>query len=248
MKPLKWYKRLESLKGRIEAGVFLVEGERAIRQVAGSRPKTIIEILYTEESSDLFADCPRRLLTKAQFHDLSSAVTPQGLIAVVSLPQDIYSDTLPDNPGRHILLLEDIQDPGNVGTLIRTAAAFGFCGIILSDKCADPFSPKCVQSTAGSILFPWLRRTAGYLDMASSLIGLNYTLMATDLRGSESPEVFNQEIPLILALGNEASGLSPEVLNKARHRIKIPINPEAAESLNVAAGGAICMYLVSRKS
>ena len=142
--------------------------------------------------------------------------------------------------------MEDIQDPGNVGTLIRTAAAFGFSGIILSDKCADPFSPKCVQSTAGSILSLWLRRTDNYVNLIQSLIRQNYTLIAADLQGEDRPDIFNITGQLILALGNEAAGLSESLLHKAQYRIKIPIDRTRAESLNVAVSGAICMYLTSR--
>ncbi|MCJ7523371.1 MAG: RNA methyltransferase, partial [Dehalococcoidia bacterium] len=178
-----------------------------------------------------------------QFSSISNAVTPQGIMAVVRIPDDIYSDSLPDNTGTRVLLLEDIQDPGNTGTLIRTAAAFGYSGVILTEKCADPLSPKCVQATAGAVLAVWLRRTARYLELIKVLKKQGYTLEAADLNGEEDPSNLRTSSKLLLALGSEASGLSPAVLKTSDHRFRIPIAREKAESLNVAASGAICMYL-----
>jgi TrmH family RNA methyltransferase len=158
----------------------------------------------------------------------------------------VYSDILPESPGPRVLFLEDIQDPGNVGTLIRTAAAFDFSGVILTEKSADPFSPKCVQSTAGSVLSLWLRRTKDCLGMVKELKEQGYFLLAADLNGKEDTTIFTGRHKLVLALGNEASGLSDEVLKMADYRLRLPTVREKAESLNVAACGAILMYLASR--
>jgi TrmH family RNA methyltransferase len=186
-------------------------------------------------------------LTETQFRPICSSKTPQGILAIIRTPEDVYSDQLPANTGDRILLLEDIQDPGNTGTLIRTAAAFDFSGVILSEKCADPFSPKCVQSTAGSVLSVWLRRNKNYLDMAKSLQKKDCSVIATDLSGTEVSSVFQHPKKLLLALGNEAAGLSRSVLETADHHIKIPIDRDKAESLNVAVSGAILMYLSSKR-
>jgi len=144
MKPLKWYRNLATKKGRIEAGAFLIEGDRAIKQMISNNPDAIVEIISTEELSPSYRNYSKRLITDSQLRSIGSTKTPQGIIAVVRLPMDTYSDQLPDNIGPKILLLEDVQDPGNVGTLIRTAVAFAFSGVILTEKCADPLSPKCV--------------------------------------------------------------------------------------------------------
>jgi TrmH family RNA methyltransferase len=242
LKPLKWYKSLADRKERIEAGVFLVEGERAVRQIAENNPDAIVEVLSTSEPPSFCRTYPYRRITGEQLRSVTSATTPQGIIAVVRIPKDIYSNALPDDSGSKILLLEDVQDPGNTGSLIRTAVAFGFSGVIMSEKCADPLSPKAVQSTAGTILSLWIRRTNNYLGMVSSLKTAGYSLVATDLNGEENPSFLQKADNLILALGNEASGLSGDILNLADYRLKIAIK-DKAESLNVAACGAICMYL-----
>ncbi len=247
-KPLKWYQKLDTAKGRLEAGAFIIEGDRAIRQIMESHPDAIIEIVTSRKPLPLFGNCPIRPVTESQFHSLCTTKTPQGILAVVRIPPETYSEKLPSNPGDAILLLEDIQDPGNVGTLIRTAAAFNFAGVILTEKCADPFSPKCVQSTAGSVLSVWLRRTKDYLGLVNPLKNSGYALVATDLNGNEEPSVLRQRKKLLLALGNEAAGVSESLRKIADHYVKIPIARDKAESLNVAICGAILMYLNSKRS
>ena len=242
LKPLKWYKSLADRKERLECGVFLIEGERAIRQIAENNPDSIVEVLSTDEPPSFCRTYPYRRITGAQLRSITSATTPQGIIAVISIPEDIYSASLPDNPGVKILLLEDVQDPGNVGSLIRTAVSFGFSGIIMSEKCADPLSPKTIQSTAGTILSLWIRRTSDYLSLACSLKSSGCNLVATVLDGEETPSYLKESEKLLLALGNEAAGLSEDILRLADFKLKIPIKNKA-ESLNVAACGAICMYL-----
>jgi len=247
LKPLKWYKDLSTRKGRLAAGAFLLEGPRAIDQVIRSSPDSIVEVLYTADQPSIYAKYALRPLTSVQMQSISSASTSQGIIAVVLLPADTYTDRLPGNVGAKILLLEDIQDPGNVGTLIRTAAAFDYSGVILTEKCADPFSPKCLQSTAGSALSLWIRRTAAYAGLVDKLKGRGHSLVAADLLGSEGPAMLSRLNKLVLALGNEAAGLSDALLEKSDHRIKISVAGVKAESLNVAVCGAICMYLSSLK-
>ena len=243
LKPLKWYKKLGSEKGRLEAGAFTIEGDRAIQQIMDSRPGEIIEIVSVKEQPSGRRDYPVRYVTEGQFRSISNTVTPQGIMAVVRLPQDTYTAELPDSIGSRVLLLEDIQDPGNAGTLIRTAAAFDYSGVILTEKGADPFSPKCVQATAGTVLALWLRRTPRYLDLLDALKKQGYYLVAADLEGVEDASVFRGREKLVLALGSEASGLSSGLLAAADYRFRIPIAREKVESLNVAASGAICMYL-----
>jgi TrmH family RNA methyltransferase len=242
LKSLKWYRELAERKGRLAAGAFIVEGDKAIRQVMAGHPEAISEILAVDKAS-AYRDYPVRLVTESQFRYISNTQTPQGILAVVRLPADIYTAGLPTNAGNKILLLEDVQDPGNTGTLIRTAAAFGFCGVILTENGTDPLSPKCVQSTAGTVLSVWLRRTKNYLELVKTLKNKDYTLVAADLAGNAGPDVLRSVKKLLLALGNESVGLTKALLNIADYRLRLPTAPEQAESLNVAACGAILMYL-----
>jgi TrmH family RNA methyltransferase len=243
LRPLKWYRSLATRKGRLDAGAFLVEGERAIRQILDGSPGQILEIVSTAEPGFPLQGHPSRMVSERQMESICSTRTPQGVLAVVRLPMETYSDELPDDIGDRILLLEDVQDPGNVGTLIRTAAAFGFSGVVLTLNCADPMAPKCVQSSAGAVLSLWLRRTAQYLDLVTDLKGRGYRIVAADLDGVEDSSVLRTSEGLLLALGNEGGGLSDALLAMASHRLRIATERRRAESLNVAACGAICMYL-----
>ena len=115
----------------------------------------------------------------------------------------------------------------------------------MTENCADPLSPKCVQATAGTILSVWLRRTNRYLELTKVLKKNDYPLITADLNGTAEPAILRRQGKLLLALGNEAAGLSKVLLKMADYRLRIPIIREKAESLNVAACGAICMYLSS---
>lgn len=247
LKPLKWYKKLATKKGRVEAGAFLVEGERAVEQIAAAHPEQILEIITSRELPTTYRNYSIRSLTESQFRSICTSKTPQGTMALVRLPVDLYSHRLPEHRGNKVLLLEDIQDPGNVGTLIRTAGAFDFSGILLTGRCADPLSPKCVQSSAGSALSVWMRRTSRYLELTEALKEDGFTLITADLSGVHDPSVLTRCDKLLLCLGNEASGISAQLKDISHHRLKIPIVREKAESLNVAVCGAILMYLSSRK-
>ena len=247
LKSLKWYRQLADRKGRLEVGFFLVEGEKAIRQIVAGHPDKISEIIAVEEPPPVFRDYPIRIVNASQFRYISSTQTPQGITAVVKIPEDIYSAKLPEDAGNRILLLEDIQDPGNAGTLIRTAAAFNYAGVMLTENGADPLAPKCVQATAGTVLSLWVRRTGQYMEIVRALQKQGYTIIAADVRGGDEPAVLSRQEKLALALGNEAAGLSKELLETADYRVRIPTAPEKAESLNVAACGAILMYLSSGK-
>jgi TrmH family RNA methyltransferase len=245
-KPLKWYRELAEKKGRLGAGFFLVEGEKSIRQILGNHPEAVTEIMASEEPPLDFRKYPMRQVSASQFRYISSAQTPQGIAALVKIPADIYTTHPPADAGHKILLLEDIQDPGNMGTLIRTAAAFDFSGVILSDKCADPFSPKVIQSTAGAVMSLWLRATAQYLELVKALRPQGYPLLASELNGTDRPDILHRT-KFILALGNEAAGLSSALLELADFYVNIPIAREKAESLNAAVCGGILMYLSAEK-
>ncbi len=243
LKPIKWYKDLATKNGRLAAKAFLVEGTRAITQIISSSPNELLEIVSIKQLPSFYGKYAQRLVTESQLHSICSTKTPQETVAVVRLPMDSYSDHLPDKIGNKILLLEDIQDPGNVGTLIRSAVAFGFSGVILTEKCADHLSPKCVQSTAGTVLSLWIRRTSRYLELIEALKLSGYVFVAADIDGIEDTSVLQHKDKLLLALGNEASGLSRTLLTASDHILRIPIIQGKAESLNVGACGAICMYL-----
>jgi RNA methyltransferase, TrmH family len=246
LKPLSWYKNLSDARGRRESGRFLVEGRRAIEQIKIVAPESVEEILVTDKLSDEFKNysCPVRVLTERQFKTVCTSKTPQGAAAVVKIPEKSYSDELPSQTGNRILLLEGVQDPGNVGTLVRTAAAFDFGGVVLSGSCADPFSPKAVQASAGAVMSVWVRRTACYIDCAEGLKRRGFLLIAADVRGDR---MLKEETGshYVIMLGNEGAGLSNKLLTLANRKVRIPMNNRNVESLNVAVSGALLMFYYS---
>lgn len=246
VKPLAWYKSLHTAKGRSSAGVFLIEGHKAIAQIHSTHPECIQEVLVDESQRQPAAlNVPVRNLTHKQFSGIALSKTPQGVIGVVTIPANAASDILPQHPGAHIVLLEEVQDPGNVGTLIRTAAAFGFSGVLLSDTSADPFASKTVQASAGALLSVWIRRTKRYHNVLRQLQQRGYCLIAADTRGA-SHEVFDKRGKIVLMLGSEGKGLSQQVRAIADEIFTIPFRADAVESLNVGSAGAIGMFLASR--
>ena len=110
LKPLKWYRKLATKKGRHEARAFIVEGTRSINQIISNHPDEIIEILTTEELPSVYTNYLVRLVTESQFRYICQTKTPQGVMAVVRIPVDIYSDCLPADIGNKILVLENVQD------------------------------------------------------------------------------------------------------------------------------------------
>ncbi|MBD3242496.1 MAG: hypothetical protein GF331_18045 [Chitinivibrionales bacterium] len=242
LKPLKWYRSLSRVKDRVRHGAFVVEGPRAVEQVVRCAPERLLEVVIAEGVDvELPSNVPIRRLEPRQFAGVASSRTPQGVLAVVSLPSDVAASELPPGTGGDILLCEDVQDPGNIGNLVRCAAAFGFGGVILSETCADPFGPKAVQASAGTVVTVWVRRTAEYLMLTQQLKERGHVLVATDTHGEErwSPEAGT---PLIVAVGSEGSGLSEALLGMADTVVRIPFDSSRAESLNVASAGAICMH------
>ena len=209
-------------------------------------PQNIDEILITEQALKETGgfSCRVRTLTGRQLHAVCASKTPQGIAAVVRIPEGSYESGFPRPAGRRLLLLEGVQDPGNVGTLIRTAAAFEYGGVVLSGDCADPFSPKTVQATAGAVLSVWIRRTPAYRDCVKELKKNGYAIIAADLGGGPPTTDALSEKHLIM-LGSEGAGLSADLLSIANKRIRIPMNSNKVESLNVAVSGAIIMYAAS---
>jgi len=242
MKPLKWYQSLSSTKGRRQERCFLIEGHRAVSQTIASHADAVREVLCLDEHRGAYAQFPTRTITRQQLREITAMSTPQGVAAVVTLPEDVYTPRLPSSPGDLIVFLDDVQDPGNIGTVIRTAAAFGFSGILLSEGCADPFAVKSVQSSAGTVLSVWIRRTASFRDLLAFLKEQGYELTGLDAGGQRVLSIMKKCAQRVICLGNEAHGITAETAALLTETYRIPINRDHAESLNVSVSAAIGMY------
>lgn len=195
----------------------------------------LLEVYTLEEVKDLDALISQYIVTKEVMEKISSSKTPQGIVAVCKAKP---SQPITNNK---VLYLDDVSDPGNVGTIFRTALALGYNDIILSEKCCSPFSSKAIQSSQGAIFKLNIVRNVDLKELKKQ----SYKIIATELKGSIKLEEANPSKKHVLVLGNEAHGVSNSILEIADERVKIDIND--IESLNVAVAGAIAMYAFSIK-
>jgi RNA methyltransferase, TrmH family len=174
---------------------------------------------------------------------LSDTVTPVGLVAVCRLPTVSSSDVLAAEP-RLVAVAVETSDPGNAGTLIRLADAMGADALILAGESVDPYNPKCLRASAGSIFGLPVLQAPDTFELIAALRDTGLQVLATTLGGEPLPAV-DLAAPTAWLFGSEAHGLSPEVAAAADTQVSIPMSG-SAESLNVAAAAAICLYQSAR--
>ena len=228
------WRSLRDRKGRRETGLFLAEGRKMAEEaLASSFP---VEDLLLREGTDFPVPEGIRAyeLPEHVFDSLCETKTPQGVLAVVKQQELALK-------GTRLVALDGVQDPGNVGTIIRTADAAGFDGVILSEACADPFSPKVLRSTMGSAFrLPVVTRS----PLAAFLTGLKeqgWTILSSQLDGEPFFERRGVEGPFCLVIGSEGNGVTPEVRAAANRHLRLPMQG-GAESLNAAIAAGIMMY------
>lgn len=235
------WKSLKDRKGRRETGCFLAEGRKMAEEALLSGFQ--VEALLVDEARlNEFAlpdGVPVYALPEHVLAAVCDTKTPQGIAAVVKMQTNAAM-------GRKVVALDGVQDPGNVGTIIRTADAAGLEGIILSEQCADVFSPKTLRATMGSIFRMPLAVTGDLPGYLTSLRENGYSVISSQLDG----EPFYQRQPVgerfCLIIGNEGNGISDEVKATATHKVKLPMRG-GAESLNAAIAAGIMMYDLMRE-
>ena len=244
---LKLVRSLSRKKGRLENGLFFVEGIRITQEALQEAENDIKFLLVSEtfaKKNKIFAkslDETGNMVYTAKddlFREVCDTEHPQGIGAVVEIPN--YTDEV--LLGRQfILALDGVADPGNMGTMIRTAEAVGVDAVVLLGDCVDVYNPKTVRSTMGAIFrMPIICET---LDIFDRLKGQGVTVVATALRNAVSIEQIQLEGPRLLIIGSEARGVSESVLAQADITAKIPMKGKA-ESLNAAVAAGISMYML----
>ena len=237
---LQAVRSLKDRKGRNALNAFLVEGDKMVLEALDSGFPVKALLLREDRTPPpgLSPDLPVWLLPERVFDALSDARSPQGIAAVVG--------RMPLRPeGSRLIALDGVQDPGNVGTILRTADAAGFDGALLSPDCADVFSPKVLRATMGSVfrlglLFPE--------DLAASLAALRgrgFSVLSSQLDGTPFYEWQEVGEKFVLIIGNEGNGVSPSVRETATHHLRLPMRG-GAESLNAAVAAGIMMYELTR--
>lgn len=232
---------------RNERGVFLVEGLRLVQEVPVERIEQLYmtEEFYKKKGKELFKGISRELVTPTVFSYMSDTKSPQGVLAVVR-QSEYQAEELMNEPDVHLLVLDNLQDPGNLGTIFRTAEAAGVNGVFLSRDCADIYNPKTVRSTMGAIF----RQPFVYVDGLPDVIGKmkekGIAVYAAHLEGARAYDRENYRGRTAFLIGNEGNGLRKEVEEMADVRIRIPMAGRA-ESLNAAVAAGILMFEVNRQ-
>jgi TrmH family RNA methyltransferase len=232
---VKAWKKLHQRKERKQTNTFLIEGLHLIEEAWKSDWK-IKEVIVLE--STVLPEWIRAFTIEEVsvnvFAYISQTRTPQGIAAVVEMK------CMDNNTGNHILLVDAVQDPGNLGTMIRTADAAGFDGIVLGDGTVDLFNDKVVRATQGSIFhLPISHKKLA--DEIVTLKGAGFTIWATALEEAEIYSEVTVANKIALIVGNEGAGVERELIASADTIVTIPIYGKA-ESLNVSVASAILMY------
>lgn len=252
---IKHIKTLHHKKYRDSEGQFFVEGIKMARE-AVQQGADILHILVCPDmlrkvsgGEDLLDNLIRlkfslNSVPENIFGYISDTETPQGVLAVISKAKKLTAGA-EFNPNGVYILLDGVQDPGNVGTIIRTSDALGADGVILSKGCADVYSPKVLRSSMGSIFRVSIFEKANLREFAGEMQTSGVKIIASSLQASHYHFDISYNGGVGLVIGNESNGVSTELLEIADYIIKIPMKG-GAESLNASVAAGVLMYEVMR--
>ena len=231
----------QSSRERRKAGLSLLDGTHLVAAYLEhvGRPEQIVVSRSRRDEPEVArvlagAGVEPVVLSDALFHELSSVATPTGIVAVVKTPRP---QSVPKEPGACVML-EDIQDPGNVGSILRSAAAAGVTEIYCSKQVAHAWSPRVLRAGMGAHFVLGIYENVDLLALAERYAG---RVVAASLGADRSLYEVDLTGPVALLFGSEGAGLSPELCERAHERIAIPMSGQV-ESLNVAAAAAICLF------
>lgn len=236
---------------RDEKGIFLVEGPRMTEEIPAER----IEKVYASESfakkNKEFLEklqAPVELLTDTVFAYVSDTKTPQGILAIVKRLNYMMNDLMQvkNQKAPHLVVLDNLQDPGNLGTIFRTAEAAGVTGILLSKDCVDVYNPKVIRSTMGAVFRMPFLYVEDLPEKIKELQKKSIKTYAAHLRGENAYDEEDYTTGCAFLIGNEGNGLRDEVADCADCLIRIPMEGEA-ESLNAAVAAAVLMFEAGRQ-
>ncbi len=236
----------ESSRARREQGLTLLDGLHLVETYAarGGQPRHLVLSASGAARPDILAASARFggadtvLLPDALFGRISQVTPEVGILGVIPIPQ--YAPGPAPGVG---VLLEDLQDPGNVGSILRTAAAAGVSQVYLSAQCADPWSPKVLRAGVGAHFFLTLHGQADLVAVAKAWPG---TVIAMAAHAPRSVFEAPWENSVAFVIGNEGAGISAPLLAAADQTVRIPM-PGGTESLNAAAAAAVCLYEAVRR-
>lgn len=249
-------RRLHRRRDRETTGRFLVEGPQAVRE-ALTRPDVVVELFGSRAGLDRYADLaasaaragvPASGLTDAALAALTETVAPQGIVALCR-QLHVPLRTALDRRPRLVAVLAEIRDPGNAGTVLRTADAAGAGAVVFGGDAVDPYNGKCVRSSAGSLFHLDVVRAAEPAGVVAALRAAGFTVLAASGYGEtdldELADAGGLARPTAWLFGSEAHGLPADLAEAADARVRVPLHGRA-ESLNLAAAAAVCLYASAR--
>jgi TrmH family RNA methyltransferase len=245
-------RKLHRRRERDQTGRFLAEGPQAVREALDRG--VVVELFGTADALSRYAEMVRAAgvrvspVTEDALASLTETVAPQGLIAVCSTVDIPLSEALARSP-RLVAVLAGIRDPGNAGTVLRTADAAGAGTVIFTGEAVDPYNGKCVRASAGSLFHVDVVRSGDPAVVVQELRAAGLRVLAADPYGAtdlddlaDSGELAD---PTAWLFGSEAHGLPDELAGAADARVRVPLHGRA-ESLNLAAAAAVCLYASAR--
>jgi len=244
--------QLSQRKARSETGLFLLEGPQAVAEALAYRPELVVELYATPTALERYADIAATAVdagvdvefaTEEVIDAMADTVSPQGFIAVVHQFPTALKDIFTDSP-KLVIILEEIRDPGNLGTIIRVADAAGADAVVLTGRSVDLYNPKVVRSTTGSLFHLPITVDVELENVVPLVRDAGLQLIAADIKGEDlvlARSAGVLDLPTAWLFGNEARGLTDEHLALAEKAISVPIYGDA-ESMNLATAAAVCIY------
>lgn len=245
-KTLKIVKSLKKKNNRIKLQKYIAEGKRLSEEALRFAKDSIFCIIISQSFFDADAEEAERISNLVEkvylvpdkvFEDISDTDTPQGIMTIINIGEASFEA----NEGtKHIVVLDGVSEPGNMGTVIRTAEALGFDGLYLMKGCADIYSPKVVRATMGSVFRMSFKADCALSDIVD-LKNKGFSLIATTPNGDTALEKYTPSGKIAAIIGNEAHGISREVLDISDHKVKITMDGHA-ESFNAAVASGIVLH------
>lgn len=233
---------------RREQGLFVAEGKKMFSEA----PRDWLRGVYVSErflrdpgAGKMLSGVEYEVVADTVFEQISDTVTPQGIISLVQMPRYQLSGLL-RGERTHLLILEGIQDPGNLGTMLRTAEGAGVTGVIVNRTTADLFAPKTIRSTMGSIYRMPYFIAENLAETVRKIQEQGVRIFAAHLSGERQYDRADYTKATAFLIGSEGSGLSEEISALSDERLRIPMEG-AVESLNAAVSAALLMYEAKRQ-
>ena len=233
---IKNIKKLKEKKYRLDS--YIVEGIKMVKEAISENQEIALIAIREDFKIDFDTkNIKTVIISNKIFNDISDVKTPQGILAVIKKNQNNQIETNQD----YILALDSLQDPGNMGTIIRTADSANINQIIINKTTVDPYSPKVIRSTMGAIYRTNIIEVEDLKTTLKEMKSKGFEIITTDLKATQSIYDINYNNKTVVVIGNEANGVSQEILQTADKKVIIPMLGKT-ESLNASIAASIMIY------